>query len=102
MITQVVAVNDPIVLIPEGNGKKICLTVEDKSEKIPGLGVYNTGKLVGKKYGSTIELGRNQYWLLPATTIDHIDTLRRKAQIILPKDAALLCVYCDASEFRMN
>jgi tRNA (adenine57-N1/adenine58-N1)-methyltransferase len=33
--------------------------------------------------------------LLPAKNLDHIETIKRKAQIILPKDAALIAMYCN-------
>ena len=90
-----VAKNDIIALIPVNKGSKITFTIEDKSQKIQGLGVYNSSKLIGTPYGQAITLGRNKYWLLPASTLDLIDTLTRKAQIILPKDAALIVIYCN-------
>jgi tRNA (adenine57-N1/adenine58-N1)-methyltransferase len=90
-----VSVDDSIVLIPKTKGKRICLKIEDKAQKIQGLGVYNSAKLVGIEYGTSVILGRNQYWLLPASTPDCIETLTRKAQIILPKDSALIGFYSD-------
>ncbi len=98
-----VAKNDHVVLISKSRsrpnsksiGQRFCLTIEDQSQKIHGLGVYNPAKFVGLSYGSTITLGQNQYWLLPATALDQVDTIRRKAQIVIPKDAALIGLYCD-------
>lgn len=87
--------NDIVVLIPVNKGSKITFKIENKSQKIHGLGVYNSSKLVGTSYGQTITLGRNKFWLLPANIMDQIDTLTRKAQIILPKDAALIVMHCD-------
>ena len=95
MAEAAVSYNDKIVLIPKNKGSKLCMTVEDNVQKLSGLGVYNPGKLLGTPFGSLVTLGRNQYYLLPASTMDHIDTLNRKAQIIMPKDAALLGVHCD-------
>ncbi len=90
-----VSINDTIVLIPLLKGQKISLRIEDRAQKIPKLGVYNPAKLLGKEYGSTITLGSNKYWLIPANTFDKIETITRKAQIILPKDAATIGLYCD-------
>jgi len=95
MVAQTVSVRDSIVLIPKQKGSKICLIVEDNRQKISGLGVYNPIKLKDIAYGKLVTMGRNQYWILPATTKDQVDTITRKAQIILPKDAALLVLYCD-------
>lgn len=94
MTKHEISKNDIIVLIPKSSGQRISLKIQGKSQKIPGLGVYNPEKLVGKQYGSSITLGKNKYWLLPANTPDHIETLKRKAQIILPKDSAMIGFYC--------
>ena len=90
-----VAKNDVVTLIPMANGKRLTIKITNQSQKISGLGVYNPKKLIGEQYGSSIHLGKNQYWLLPANTIDFIETMTRKAQIILPKDAAMICMNCD-------
>ena len=92
-----VSIDDIIILLPkiQAKGGKIRLKIEDKQQKIVGLGVYNPIKLIGTSYGSVVTFGKTDYWLLPASTMDHIETLKRKAQIILPKDAALLGLYCD-------
>jgi len=95
MKTHQVSENDNIVLIPKSKGQRICFTVSDRTQKIPGLGVYNPGKLIGEPYGSCVTLGKNNYWLLPANTVDHLETLTRKAQIILHKDSAMIGFYCD-------
>jgi tRNA (adenine57-N1/adenine58-N1)-methyltransferase len=93
MTNHKVSENDIVALLPLGKGDRICVRIEDKSQKISGLGVYNTAKLIGKAYGSSVQLGKNKYWLLPANTMDHLNTLTRKAQIIIPKDAAQIGLY---------
>jgi tRNA (adenine57-N1/adenine58-N1)-methyltransferase len=95
MPEQIVQENDTIVLISSSTREKFILRIIDKSQKIQGLGVYNPIKLVKKIYGGMVTLGSNSYWILPPNTLDHIDTLRRKAQIIIPKDAALLSMFCN-------
>jgi tRNA (adenine57-N1/adenine58-N1)-methyltransferase len=97
MSTQEVSNDDIVVLIPKTKGQKLCLRIKDEPQKIAKLGVYNSIKLLGKTYGSCITLGRNQYWLLPSKVLDHLDTMTRKAQIILPKDSALIALYCNLS-----
>ena len=92
MSAQKVSNNDLVVLIPKIKGQKLCLRIEDETKKIAKLGVYNSIKLLGKPYGSIVTIGRNQYWLLPSKLLDHLDTITRKAQIILPKDSALIAL----------
>ncbi len=89
-----VSPDDLVVLIPQAKGQKLCFRIEDRTQKIKGLGVYNPAKLLGKQYGTGITLGKNRYWLLAAGTLDTVETITRRAQIILPKDAALIAVYC--------
>jgi tRNA (adenine57-N1/adenine58-N1)-methyltransferase len=95
MTDKIVKENDNIVLIPKNKKSKITFKIIDKIQKISGLGVYNPIKLLGENYGRQITLGANKYWLLPANTLDHLETMKRKAQIIIPKDAALIGLYCD-------
>jgi tRNA (adenine57-N1/adenine58-N1)-methyltransferase len=93
MVGNVVALGDKVVLISKHDKRKYFIEVEDRSQKILELGVYNPNKLVGQKFGSLIRLGTRDFWVLKANFIDTIDTLKRKAQIILPKDSALIGLY---------
>lgn len=76
-------------------GKKILLQVKDKAEKIKDLGVFNSSRLIGKNYGEKIEIANEEFFILSPSTIDKIETIERRAQIILPKDTALIIFYCD-------
>jgi tRNA (adenine57-N1/adenine58-N1)-methyltransferase len=87
--------NETVVLISKANGNKFILKIEDRSQKITRLGVFNPKKLLNEPYGSEVTLGSQQYWLLPAKNLDFIETIKRKAQIIIPKDAALIAMYCN-------
>jgi tRNA (adenine57-N1/adenine58-N1)-methyltransferase len=82
------------VLLVNLKGKKRIVRAQDKIKHIKHLGVIDLHQLIDKQYGSSIQLVSHLYWILPPSLIDEIETLRRKTQIILPKDAALICFYC--------
>ncbi len=90
MASQTIKNNDSIVLISKTKKDKYCLKIEDKTQKYIGFGIFNPIKLVGTSYGTTVRLGLKEFWVLPANSLDFIETLKRKAQIILPKDSALI------------
>jgi len=89
----VISKNDIVALIDK-KGKKNLIRVED-IKKIKGIGVYNTSSLIGKGYGEIIEIMGKEYTILQPSIIDKIDTIERKAQIITPKDSAVIAFYCD-------
>lgn len=60
----------------------------DSTQRVPGLGVVALRTLLGKPWGSPIQVGPTRYAALPPRLADHLKLLDRKAQIILPKDAA--------------
>ncbi|MDI6855796.1 MAG: tRNA (adenine-N1)-methyltransferase [Candidatus Thermoplasmatota archaeon] len=88
------AENDLVVLVDE-KGNKVLVRIKDKVEKIKRLGVFNPSILIGKEYGSAIEIGRKKFFILKPNITDKIETIRRKAQIILPKDSAVIALHCD-------
>lgn len=87
--------NDIVVLLSVHKKNRYIVKIEDKSQRIAGLGVYNPIKLVGTKFGDIIPLGTKEFWILKANTLDFLETLKRKAQIIIPKDSALIGLYCN-------
>ena len=90
MTDEPIRVNDYVVLISRSNKNKYILKVEDKTQKISGIGIYNSAKLVGLPYGCNISLGSKEFYVLAAKNLDFLETIKRKAQIILPKDSAML------------
>jgi len=87
----VIKEGDMVVLInPE---KKHIVRVTNEAKKIPGVGVYNTSQLIGKRYGTNIQVGNKEYVIMWPSITDKIETLKRKAQIILPKDSAIILMY---------
>lgn len=86
--------NDTVVLIDE-KGRKILLRIEGGMKKIKGLGVFDPDKLKGKRFGEKIMVGNREFIIMRPSIVDKIETIERKAQIILPKDSSMIALYCD-------
>lgn len=86
--------NDIVILLDE-RGKKILLRTEEGMKKIRGLGVFDPGKLKGKRFGEKIMVGNREFIIMRPSIVDKIETIERKAQIILPKDSSMIMLYCD-------
>ena len=84
---------DIIVLI-DSSYRRFIIDTNGKTDKIKGVGVIDPSSLVGDTYGSQLEIGNKQFWVLPVSLQDKLKGLKRKAQIILPKDAAHIILNC--------
>ena len=86
---------DDIVVLIDEKGRKTLIRIEEGMKKIRGLGVFDPGKLKGKKLGEKIMVGNREFIIMEPDIVDKIETIERKAQIILPKDSAMIMLYCD-------
>jgi tRNA (adenine57-N1/adenine58-N1)-methyltransferase len=93
-MSKVASESDSVVLVNK-KGNKIIFKIENKVKKIKGLGVYNPGELIGKRYYEEVKIGGKTYMLLEPTFSDKISAIQRKAQIIIPKDGMFILFYCD-------
>ena len=93
-MTESISKNDSVVLI-DRKGKKILLMVKNGNRKIKGLGVYNSGELIGKNYYENITIGNRKFMIIAPSIFDKISGIERKAQIVLPKDGMFIIFYCD-------
>lgn len=62
--------------------------VVSETKRVAGLGVLHLKALIGKPWGDRHRVGTKEYLLLRPLVTDHLALLERRAQIILPKDAA--------------
>lgn len=85
--------DETIVLIDE-KYKKFIIKTSGKTDKYKGVGVIDPGSLVGREYGKQIEIGNKQFWILQPSLLDKLQGLKRRAQIILPRDAAHIIMNC--------
>ncbi|PJB21254.1 MAG: tRNA (adenine-N1)-methyltransferase [Euryarchaeota archaeon CG_4_9_14_3_um_filter_38_12] len=86
--------NDTVVLIDE-KGRKTLVRIGEGIKKVRRLGVFDPGKLKEKKIGEKTRIGNREFIIMRPSVVDKIETIERKAQIILPKDSALIILYCD-------
>ena len=83
------------VVLVDGRGKRYLVTLTGKSEAVPRLGVIGTGQLEGAEEGSVLRVGAVQLTVLRPTATDLVASIARRAQIILPKDAAMIALHAD-------
>ncbi len=94
-----VKAGDRIVLQAE-DGRKFAILVEPGARRIDGLGVVDPSSLSGAAVGAITKVGNKRFIVLRPSVLDRIETIHRKAQIILPKDAAHILMECDISAGR--
>ncbi|MCK4347185.1 MAG: tRNA (adenine-N1)-methyltransferase [Thermoplasmatales archaeon] len=84
---------ESVVLIDSAY-RKFIIDTNGKTDKFKGVGVIDPSSLVGKHYGEKIEIGNKEFWVLKPSLLDKLQALKRRAQIILPKDAAHIIMNC--------
>ena len=82
---------DHVILLDE-EGRRFRVKVVDETLKVKGIGVVNLSRLLEASYGDRVELAGTGFMVLRPTIIDSIETMERKAQIIVPKDAAYMII----------
>ncbi|MEF8847650.1 MAG: tRNA (adenine-N1)-methyltransferase [Candidatus Thermoplasmatota archaeon] len=87
---------ETVVLI-DSKYRKYLINTSEKVDKYKGVGVFDPSILIDKKIGSRIEIGNKKFWVLKPSLMDKIHGLKRKAQIILPKDSAQILLNCSIS-----
>lgn len=85
---------DETVVLIDSSYRKYMINTNEKTDRFKGVGVIDPKILVGKEYGKQIEIGNKQFWILTPSLLDKLHSLKRKAQIILPRDAAQIVLYC--------
>lgn len=88
------SINDLVVLLDQ-KGNKHLLKITKETKKIKGIGYLNSTQLINKNFGEKIEIGTKNFTLLEPSIIDKLEGIKRQAQIILPKDSAMIAMYCD-------
>ena len=84
-----------LALILDEKGNSYLLHLTSGVVKVTGLGTVDSGRLIGRKWGELVEIGGQGFTLIEPSLIDKIESIQRKAQIILPKDSALIVLNCD-------
>lgn len=82
------------VVLIDNHTKKWILNINSNTDKFRGVGVINPSSLIGNEYGKKIKIGNKQFWILSPSLLDKLQSIQRNAQIILPRDAALIIMNC--------
>ena len=92
-MTERVKKDEMIVLI-EDSERRYFVDTSGNTDKIKGIGVFDPKILVGKRMGSSIEIGDKTFYIFHPSLNDKLLGLKRKAQIILQKDIAQIILNC--------
>lgn len=93
-MADAVAPGDLVALADE-EGARILVRAEGAAQKVKGIGVLAPEKLAGLRWGARLEHGSKAFRVLRPGIADLTAGLARKAQIVLPKDAARILFECD-------
>ena len=91
-----ISLHDQFILVTE-NGKRFYLSLSktEQTHHIPSLGSVSSDFFFDKEYGIPFRIGMHRALALPPTLGDRVATLKRKAQLITPKDIAPILFYGD-------
>ena len=90
---HVIKKDETVALVDEK--QRVCLiNTTDPTDKYKGVGVFNPKDLIDKHYGSKTTIGSKSFFLFPTSVPDALTGLKRKAQIILPKDSGQILINC--------
>lgn len=92
-MTENVKKGETVVLI-DSSYQKFFINTDGKTDKYKGVGVIDPGFLIGLELGKKIEIGNKEFWILRPSVMDRLEGLKRKAQIILPRDSAHIILNC--------
>lgn len=84
---------DTVALIDEKQ-RVYLIDTRKATDKFKGVGVFNPKDLIDQQYGEQKTIGSKTFFLLPVSIPDALTGLKRKAQIILPKDSAQIIIHC--------
>lgn len=82
-----IASGDRVLLYCPEKEEKFLLRA-DKNDAVKGLGAFSGEALIGLQWGDRVQAAGKEFVVLAPTVRDAHETLKRKAQIITPKDAA--------------
>ncbi|MDD1770076.1 MAG: tRNA (adenine-N1)-methyltransferase [Methanomassiliicoccales archaeon] len=79
-----------LVYLLDDRGKRHFLRIGQGMVKVPGLGVFDSSRLLDVGEGTRIEVAGSGFVVLRPKAIELMESLERGAQVIMPKDAATI------------
>lgn len=83
------------VVLIDSKGRRRVIALTGGAVRISRFGVLDTSRIDESTLGSMIGIGDAKFLVLEPTLLDRVESITRKAQIVLPKDAASILVNCD-------
>lgn len=84
-----------LVALVDRRGNRHLLRLTGGKERMGRVGVVDTSALIGAEPGTTVHIGSASLTALQPTVLDKVAAIQRKAQIIVPRDAALIALHAD-------
>jgi tRNA (adenine57-N1/adenine58-N1)-methyltransferase len=94
MVIKKLVENHEWVVLVDSDERKYLVQIKQGAEKRKGVGVFDSSTLIGKSFGTQVTIGNKSFYLLSPSLVDKLQTIRRRAQIILPRDAAQIILFC--------
>jgi tRNA (adenine57-N1/adenine58-N1)-methyltransferase len=79
-----------LIYLLDDQERRSWLKLQRDMVRVPGLGVIDGSKIVGREDGSLVTLAGREFRAFRATVVQLMESLDRGAQIITPKDAATI------------
>jgi tRNA (adenine57-N1/adenine58-N1)-methyltransferase len=86
---------DDLIVLVDRRGDRHMVRLTGSTERLGKVGVIDTSTLEGAEEGARINLGSATFTALTPTVLDKVATIERKAQIVVPRDAALIALHAD-------
>lgn len=84
--------DERVLALREEDGRVYLIRIEDREIKVKGIGRINPARALKEaKIGSVITLGQKEFLVLKPGLREITSGMHRRAQIITPKDASLIC-----------
>jgi tRNA (adenine57-N1/adenine58-N1)-methyltransferase len=84
-----------IVVLIDRKGDRHMVRLTGGKERVGKLGLVDTSTLVGVSDGARVSVGSATFIALSPTVLDKVATIERRAQIVVPRDAALIALHAD-------
>jgi tRNA (adenine57-N1/adenine58-N1)-methyltransferase len=86
---------DDIVVLIDRKGGRHLVRLTGGSERVGKVGVVDTAALLGMAEGTRVNVGSASFTILTPTVLDKVAAIERRAQIVVPRDAALIALHAD-------
>ncbi len=83
------------IVLVDSKGRKRIVSLTGSTVRVGQLGVLDTSGIDESTLGNVISIGDAEFLVLEPSLLDRVESIRRKAQIVMPKDAAAIVVNCD-------